>query len=783
MNPAPWPSASRCLAAFAVALGLAAVSTAQQPAPIPPLYPTLNMPFPMGVQRGTTLELNLTGTNLAEPTTVWTSIPGAKVTIPTENNNGKDNGKLKVVLEVPKEAPLGFHALRVATTRGPSNLRLFCVDDLPQLVADGKNHSKSAAQSLPVPCVVAGTIAAESSDWYKITVQAGQRLSFEVIGRRLGGPLDPQMAIIDPRSGKEIAFSNDALGLQTDSRLTHTFTDAGEYLIELRDVLHRGGADYVYRLRVGDFPCATTPIPMAAKRGSQVQVNFAGTMVENVAPVAVTVPADPAVDTVWVAPRGANGLHGWPVALAVSDLDEVVEQEPNNEPAKANRIPVPGAVTGRFQDKGDIDHYMLPLKKGRYVIEAHTQELNSPTEVYMVLKDAKGGELLRTDPQKPPRLDFTAPADGDYVLAVEQLLNAFGPVESYRISVVPTEPGFDVGLVLDRFAVPQGSAAVIGLTAPVRRDYNGPIEVSVVGPPGVSGQTTLVPGAAAPPPAKPVPNQPAALLFVSAGPEAAMGLHNVKVRCQATINGKLVTSYATVRIPVSQALSGLPFPPRQLMTEVALAVTEKPPFTLTARFDQPEALRGTAANLTITATRAPGFDDEIVLTPLGLPANVAPVLKNIPKGMNEVKAQLTPAATVPFGSHSLSFNGKAKFQNKEFNVVAAPVVLLVAPPFELKVEPEKLALDLGGKAKLKVVAVRKGGYQGPITLQLRNLPANVTAPAAKIEMGQDAAEIEVTAAANAAVGDKADVNVLGTAPAAANQQNASANFTVSVVKK
>jgi hypothetical protein len=50
-------------------------------------------------------------------------------------------------------------------------------------------------------------------------------------------------------------------------------------------------------------------------------------------------------------------------------------------------------------------------------------------------------------------------------------------------------------------------------------------------------------------------------------------------------------------------------------------------------------------------------------------------------------------------------------------------------------------------------------------------------------MAEAATEIEVSAAANAAVGDKKDVNVLGTATAAANQQNASANFTVMVLKK
>src|SRR5262249_36051141 len=161
-------------------------------------------------------------------------------------------------------------------------------------------------------------------------------------------------------------------------------------------------------------------IPMAAKRGSQVMVQFAGPMVEGVTPVQVSVPADPAVDTIWVAPKGSNGLSGWPVALVVSDHDEVVEQEPNDEPAKANRIPGPGGGLGRCQKNDDKDHYVFTAKKGhRLALEAHTVELYSPAEGYMVRKDAKGAEQGKTNPTAAPRFAFTPPADGDYTLAVE----------------------------------------------------------------------------------------------------------------------------------------------------------------------------------------------------------------------------------------------------------------------------------------------------------------------------------------------------------------------------
>src|SRR5262249_10951465 len=158
--------------------------------------PTLAPVVPLGMQRGTKLEVTLTGTNLAEPTGLWTSFP-AKVTIPTDANNGKDNARLRVLLEVPADAPLGFHALRLATTRGMSNLRLFCIDDLLQVMETNTNHSKNTAQGVPVPCVVVGRADAEVSDYFKVTVKAGQRLSFEVLGRRLGSAFDPQLYIYD----------------------------------------------------------------------------------------------------------------------------------------------------------------------------------------------------------------------------------------------------------------------------------------------------------------------------------------------------------------------------------------------------------------------------------------------------------------------------------------------------------------------------------------------------------------------------------------------------------
>jgi hypothetical protein len=744
--------------------------------PVPnPQAPTLNPVVPLGMQRGGKLELTLTGTNLAGPTALWTSFP-AKVTIPTDANNGKDAAKLRVVLEVPADAPLGQHGLRLATTRGLSNLRSFCLDDLPPVQETETNRSKATAQAVPVPCVVVGRADAEVSDYFKISVKAGQRVTFEMIGRRLGSAFDPQLTLFD-KNGRDLpgGFSNDAPGLQTDPRLSYTFKEAGDYVVEIRDVMFRGGADFNYRLRIGDFPCATTGFPLAVQRGVKTSVSFAGPGVEGVAPVEVTGPADPTASVVWLAPRGPSGLYGWPVAVGLSDTPEVVEQEPNDEPAKATRLTPPCAVSARFQDKGDVDHFVFAAKKGqRYILEAFTEEHFSPAEVYMVLKDAKGGQVAAVNPAQAPRIDFTAAADGDYTLTAEHLHYWGGPSETYRVSLTPHSPDFALAIQLDRW----DAAATGNVTIPVlvtRRDYTGPIELSVAGHPGLSGQLTVATGQP-PNPATPVQ------LVVNVKGDLPPGPITFRIEGKATINGKAVVREASARTALVTSFANLASPPPQFENQIGLAVKERPAFTLKAQLSAAQAEPGQTVTLTVTASRAPNFTEEIALTLAGLPPTIKATPVNIAKGANEAKIPLVLAPGATAAAVPVTVTGKAKHQGADVTAAAAPVSLaVVVIPFELKVEPAPVTVAPGAKVKLKVVATRKT-YQGPITLALRNLPAGVTAPAATIPQGQAQVEVELTAAANAAVGDKADVNVLGTATAAGNATRPSPNFTVRVQK-
>jgi hypothetical protein len=761
---------------------LSGVAPAQKKGPPAAGRPTLGPVVPPGAQRGTALDLALSGANLADPLAVGLSFP-ARVNFPTDIPLGKDSTNFRARVEVPPDAPLGLHRLRLATGQGLSNFRAFAVDALPQVQGTDANHSPATAQPVPVPCVVVGRVDAETSNFFKVTVAAGQRLSFEVLGRRLGSALDPLLRLHDARTGRELprAYSDDAPGLQTDARLTHTFPEAGDYLIEVRDTTYKGGADYWFRLRIGDFPCALTPWPLAAKRGAKVAVGFAGPLVDGVAPVEVQVPADPSVEAVSVAPVGANGLPGWPVELLVSDHDEFLAGPSLQTPAEAQRLPVPSGVSGRFLRKSQRDHFVFTARKGqRYTIAAQTAELHSPADVYLTLRSAGGSELAHSDPQKETRIDFTAPTDGDYFIVAEHLNYAFGPNEVYHLTLTQPVPGFELSLTTDRVAVPQGQPALIPVQTLVRHDYAGPIELNVTGPAGLSGTVTVPANVQAPPPAAGQPTPPPFIhLPVRAAADLAPGVYEIKVRAKAVVEGREVVAYADVRAAVQQQMAGLPFPPRAWLRSVGVAVTPKPPFTLAARYDPPEAVRTLSTKLIVTAARDPGFDGAIELAAMGLPPNVTAAVAPIPPGQTEAVIELKVGEKANLGSFAYSVVGRARQGEREYTSTLLPPPLAVVLPFELKVEPNPVALDQGGRAKLTVTAARKGGYGGPIKLELRNLPANVSAGPATIGPGQTAAAVELTAAAGAPLGSRGDVDVLGTAPPG-SQQRASLPFTVRV---
>ncbi len=683
------------LSLFAFGLGILSIlstggiRTAQgQPKPLvvnpAPQAPTLASPVTLGMKRGGSAELVLSGTNLSDPVAVLLSCPGKAAIVPDSKGAKADSTKVKVKVEVPADAPIGFHTIRVATTHGVSNFRPFLVDDLPSVDEVATNRTKETAQAVPSSCVVNGHTDTEASDFFKVKVAAGQTLTFEVLARRIGSPLDPIVVLHDAKTRRELLdqYADDTPGLESDCRLTHGFKEAGEVLVEVRDTTYRGGAGYDYRLRIGDFPGAMTAYPLAVRRGTTTTVAFAGQGAAGILPVAVRAPADPAIAALTVSPMRAAGASGWPLPVRLSDDPQSVEQEPNNTPAKATKLPVPGGVSARFLEKGDLDHFAIAGKKGeKLVVSVWTYEVNSPAEVLVRILDGKEKEIARSSPTAvPTRVEFTPPADGPYTIACEHLNYLFGPNEIYHVAVHATAPDFDVSLPLDRCEAPAGGGTSL-IVANVARlgGYAGAVELSVAGNPALSG-TVVVPAGQ---------TQTALPVLVKAGTK--LGAYPFRVKATATINGKPVVRYATLLDYVKTNLGGMPNPPLDLLNGCMAAVIEKPPFSI-AFTPEPKAFeKGKAAKLIATAKRDKGVDGDIVLAPLFTPPNIAVAAKPIPKGKTAGEATVTPAAAAAVGATSVVVRATTKVGGKDYAVTPPPTAIevIAAKKVEPKKEPPK----------------------------------------------------------------------------------------------
>lgn len=739
-----------------------------------PVAPTLNRVLPLGMQRGTSINVVLKGANLAQYTGIKTSFP-AEITIPQKDNNGQAENQLIVNITAPKDAPLGYHSIRLATRRGISNLMVFCIDDLPNAPLATDNHERAKAQVLSLPCVVAGEVPNLKSCYYRFRAKKGDRISFDVLAHRLGTSLDPKITVSEAHSGKELLYVNDSPGLQTDARATLICPNDGEYIIELQDALHRGGNDYLFRLRIGDFPRATLSMPMVAERGQQTEVRFIGPNIDDVPSQIITPSKDTKVAVHWLAPVGKSGYSGWPVALTLSNRPESVANEPNDTINQANTMPVPGGISGALEKYGDTDVISFPGKKGQMLtLYAETLQLYSPTLLYMAVKNKKGDVLAKSNPAADPpndqRFDFAPPEDGIYYAEIQHVNFVGDAHQGYHLRIVPKEPSFTASLALDRWELPQEGSRAIPIA--IQRDgYNGPIDLQVVSDESqLAGSGTIPAG------------QNNGVLMLKADKSLPLGAYTFSIMATAKVGEQLLTELVSVRDPVSQSLSNVPFPPIHMNHEVAVAIVPKPPYQLMARWQFPESVPTRSVEIEIRAERTPGFADAIALLPVeGGPPNIKmPKLPAIPKGQDMVKFKVDIPTNVPIGSFPVTFRGQTGGALPL--AYSEPVPWVIARPMALQTDSNNISLKPKASTKLKVTAVRQGGYDGPITLQVRNLPANVTAAPATIAAGQTATEITLTAAENAANATKEDVEIVGTAPAANNQQAISPRFRVAVVQ-
>lgn len=154
--------------------------------------------------------------------------------------------------------------------------------------------------------------------------------------------------------------------------------------------------------------------------------------------VEAKVPGDAPVGFYAIQVRTADGLTAR-LPLALGDLPEQNEAEPNNLPAQATAIPLPLTVSGSAPGS-DRDFVKFKASKGqRITIEVEARRLGSGLEPVVTVFDLAGKPLTSdndgTSLQGDPRLVFVAPADGEFLAAIQDVRFAGQGNTFYRLKI------------------------------------------------------------------------------------------------------------------------------------------------------------------------------------------------------------------------------------------------------------------------------------------------------------------------------------------------------------
>ena len=735
-----------------VSVGMFAVSAVAQSPQITNIAPGAVLP-------GQVSTITLQGGGLDGVTGLWTTIPCTSA-LTTRDKNGTEAGQVAFDLTVQPYAPVGIHAIRVFSPRGVSNLKLFCVDDLPTIAEAAGNGTLKTPQEVAIPCAIDGTVENLTRDFFKFKADKDQLITLEVLARRLGSPLDASLYLY-AENGREIQYSDDAEGLSSDPQIAFQAPETGNYLVEVRDIRYAGSGNHRYRLRIGDFPAVQMALPVGIARGQKTSVQFAGIGIADAAPAQLESAADAALGWTLVNSKRPGGKSSAFAYAELTATGEVVDIEPNDTIEQAQPLALGQQISGRLDKPKDTDKYRIEAKAGqRFLFTGLTRSLAAPTDLVLRILDAKGGQLATADDEGKAegRLNFSFPADGVYVFEVGELNKRGGNQYGYRIAVQEYQPGFKISANADTLNVPAGGTAALAVSV-ARLDYGGVIDLQLTGlPAGLTSNPTRI-----------GPGVNAAVMTVTAANEAVAGaLTQVQVVGKAKIGDRDFEAVGDVEEALRGQWSATRLIPPTVSQAMALGVA--PAGKLTLRTEPAEIVFGRElkATVKVIAQRGEGIDEAIPLATEpnqnALPGGITLAMKPIEKGQTEVVLEFTANDQAPLGPFTVVIVGTHKKGNDTSVAVAPGILFRTDPPFTVAIAGGAKVAK-GAQLPVKVTVTRNPAYAGEIKLTLDKATAGLTAAEVVIPADKTEADLILSAAADAAAGPAAELQVKAVSPA------------------
>ena len=688
--------------------------------------PSLGAVRPLGGQRGTEVEVTLSGARLADAKEVLFHQPGIAVTKITPVNDGA----VKALFKIAPDCRLGLHDLRLRTATGISELRSFSVGALKELSEVEPNNDFAKPQPIAFNSTVNGVADNEDVDYFAVQVKKGERITAEVEGIRLGVTLfDPYVAIMDAKRF-ELASSDDAAAVYQDGVASVIAPADGTYVIQVRESAYAGNGACLYRLHVGNYPRPTAIVPGGGKLGDTVDVRWIGDITGEKT-TRVKLPVAPERDFGLIY-QDEKGITPYPEPFRLSPFGNVIETEPNDDNAKATPFTPPVALNGVIGTPGDTDYFTFKAKKGEtFDLRVFARALRSPLDPVLYVGVRNGGAIAGNDDSAGPDsyIRFTAPSDGEYVVWIFDQLKKGGPDYTYRIEVSPVQPTLALSVPAESLgrgtgtiavAVPKGNRQAVLVNAG-RADFGGDLTISAAGlPAGVTFQADTM--------AASLGTYP---VLLSAGSNAPVA------GTLATLSGKPVDTKLQVPCEFSQVVelvlgqNNIPFWTRTV-EKLAVVVTEEAPYTIEVVEPKVPLVRGGSMALKVVAKRKPGFTAPIsVYLPWNPPGIGSAGGIAIPEKQNEAVIPLNADGGAELRTWKIVVHGDSNGPTGPVRVSSQLAPLTIAAQF-LTLAFQAASVEQGKEVDLAVKVNKATDFPGEATVTLVGLPNKVTTDVKKI---------------------------------------------------
>ena len=238
--------------------------------------PHLSRVSPLGGQAGAIVDVEFLGENLTSLKSVRFDTPDIEWLGETAATATSVKGRIRI-------APgtlLGPHLVQLISANGPTNSRLFNVNQFPSTT------EVEPVQTIELkPQVVHGYMQSlADQDFIKFTAKAGERWLFDLQSIERGGFLECSLSLSDG-ANRELAYNEDQDEYLETPRLSFTFPKDGEYTLKIDQYRGPQGTSCSkncgYQLQISRLPVVTAMFPLGARPGAAYKVRIHGESLES----------------------------------------------------------------------------------------------------------------------------------------------------------------------------------------------------------------------------------------------------------------------------------------------------------------------------------------------------------------------------------------------------------------------------------------------------------------------------------------------------------------------